>query len=61
MIADILNFKGKIIFDKNYPDGTLKKKLDIAKIKKLGWKPKISLRNGLIKTVDWYINKKDKL
>lgn len=61
MIADILNYKGKIIFDKNYPDGTLKKRLDITKIKKLGWKPKISLRNGLIKTVDWYINKKGKL
>jgi GDP-L-fucose synthase len=57
MIANILNYNGKIIFDKNYPDGTLKKRLDIAKIKKLGWKPKISLRNGLIKTVDWYINK----
>jgi GDP-L-fucose synthase len=57
LISNILDYKGKIVFDKNYPDGTLKKKLETTKIKKLGWKPKTSLKNGLTKTIDWYIKK----
>jgi len=57
LISNILDYKGKIVFDKNYPDGTLKKKLETTKIKKLGWKPTTSLKNGLTKTIDWYIKK----
>ena len=44
LIASIYKFKGKIIFDSSYPDGTFRKKIDSSKIKKLGWTPKISLK-----------------
>ena len=47
LISSIYRFKGKIIFDSNYPDGTFRKKLDSNKIKKLGWTPKITLKAGL--------------
>ena len=47
LIASIYKFKGKIIFDSSYPDGTFRKKIDSSKIKKLGWTPKISLKKGL--------------
>lgn len=53
-ISKVVDFKGKIIFDKKYPDGTPRKLLNISKIKKLGWKPKISLLNGIRKSVNDY-------
>ena len=47
LIKRIVEFKGKIKFNKNYPDGTLKRKLDTRLLDKLGWKNKISLKEGL--------------
>ena len=49
LIAKFINFKGKIIFDKNSPDGTFKKNLDSTKINRLGWFPKIKFYDGLKK------------
>lgn len=42
-----VKFEGKLIFDKNYPNGVLKKNLCTNLLKKLGWRPKISLEQGL--------------
>ena len=47
MIKKITNYSGKLKFNKNMPDGVKKKKLDISKLKKIGWKQKISLENGI--------------
>ena len=51
LISKLCNFKNKFIFDKSYPDGTLIKNLDSSKIRRLGWKPKIKLKNGLKKII----------
>jgi len=56
LISEIIGYKGKIIFDKSYPDGTPRKILDISRIKATGWKPVYSLREGLKKTIEWYIS-----
>ena len=61
LIARIIGYKGKIIFDKAYPDGTPRKILDISKIRKLGWKPIYNLNDGLKKTIDWYILNRNKV
>lgn len=53
-IAEIINYKGEIIWDKNKPDGTYKKQLDITKLEALGWTPKIKLKEGLIETIKNY-------
>ncbi len=50
-IAKITNYKGEILWDKSKPDGTPRKLLNIEKITKLGWKPKISLNDGIKKTI----------
>ena len=55
-ISLITNYKGEIIWDINKPDGTPQKKLNIDKIKSLGWKPSISLDEGLISTINEVIN-----
>ena len=47
IIKDKINFKGKIFFNKNYPNGVAKKDLNIDRMKKLGWKPNFSLNEGL--------------
>ena len=47
MISKFSNYNGIIKFDKRFPDGTYKKNLNSKIIKKLGWKPRINLKNGL--------------
>jgi GDP-L-fucose synthase len=47
LIKEITEFKGKIIFNKKYPDGVKERKLDLNLINKLGWKSKIRLKEGL--------------
>lgn len=49
LVSAIVGYKGKIVFDKSRPDGSPQKLLDVSKIKKLGWSPKIGLREGLAK------------
>ena len=46
-IAFYTKYKGQIIWDKNKPDGTYRKKLDISRIKSIGWEPKITLEKGI--------------
>jgi len=55
IIKKIVGFKGKISFDKDKPDGTPKKKLNISQISKLGFKPTVKLKEGLIKTYNDYL------
>ena len=57
-IAKISGFKGEIIWDSTKEDGTLRKLLDIQKITKLGWKPEVSLEQGIKTTIDWYLKNK---
>ena len=53
-LKKLFKYNGKIKFNTNFPDGTPRKLLNIKKINKLGWEPKISLETGLIKTMNWY-------
>lgn len=54
-IKKIVNYNGLIEYDKNKPDGMMRKFLNSDKIKNLGWKPKISLKTGLSKTYDNFL------
>ena len=50
LVADVVGYKGKIVYDTSRPDGTPRKLLDVSKIKNLGWTPKTQLRDGLART-----------
>jgi len=52
LIAKITGYKGRIYFDKNFPDGTIKKNLNSSRIRKLGWKPSIRLKDGISIVID---------
>jgi len=54
LVAELAGFKGEIAWDSTKPDGTPRKVLDVTKAKSLGWAPKISLRDGIASTIDWY-------
>ena len=54
-IKTVTGYKGKIIWDKTKPDGTPRKLLNINRLKKLGFKPKISLDKGLEMTYEWFL------
>jgi GDP-L-fucose synthase len=55
-ISDVVRFMGDIEWDTTKPNGTPRKVLNVDKIKALGWKPNISLREGIEKTYKWYKN-----
>jgi GDP-L-fucose synthase len=54
LVNDIVGFAGKIVFDTKMPDGMPQKLLDTSRMDKLGWKAKISLRDGITETYRWY-------
>jgi GDP-L-fucose synthase len=56
IIKNIIGYNGDIVWDTTYPNGTPRRFLNISKITDLGWKPKISLTDGLKSTIEWYLN-----
>ena len=54
VIKEIVGFEGTVKKDLSKPDGTPQKLLDITKLSSLGWKAKISLRDGIKQTYEWY-------
>lgn len=55
VVKKIVGYSGKIVWDTSKPDGTPKKQLDVSKLFKLGWQPKISLKEGIKKEYEWFI------
>lgn len=58
-IADVVGYDCDINWDTTKPNGTPRKVMNVDRIKALGWEPKISLREGIEKTYEWY--KKNKI
>ena len=58
-IAHKTDFKGKIFWDSSKPDGMLKKCLDVTKITEMGWKPEISLDQGIDMLIQEYNSRKN--
>lgn len=54
LIREVVGLKGEVVFNESKPDGAPRKLLDISKITKLGWSPKISLERGIRQTYQWY-------
>ena len=54
LINDAVGFKGRLVFDGSKPDGAPQKLLDSSRLRKIGWTPKIGLRQGIKQTYEWY-------
>lgn len=54
-VSDIVGYRGALLFDTSKPDGSPRKLLDVSRLQKLGWRPRVSLREGITKTYEWYL------
>jgi GDP-L-fucose synthase len=55
LIKKTIGFDGDLVFDTTKPDGTPQKLLDVARMAELGWKAKISLKEGVRRVYRWYL------
>lgn len=54
LVAEVVGYRGEIRWDRTKPDGTLRKIMDSSRMIQLGWHPRISIRQGLQQTYEWY-------
>jgi GDP-L-fucose synthase len=54
LIAEIVGFSGDILYDRSKPDGTARKLLNSSRLRALGWRPAITLRDGIARMYDWF-------
>ncbi|MDD1711427.1 MAG: GDP-L-fucose synthase [Methanoregulaceae archaeon] len=54
IVREAVGFDGKITWDLSKPDGTPRKLLNVSRLRKLGWEPRINLVEGIEKTYSWY-------
>lgn len=47
LVAEVVGYRGRVVLDPSRPDGTPRKLLDISRIRELGWRPRIDLRQGI--------------
>lgn len=57
LVRQVVYPEAKVIFDAGQPDGTPRKLLDTSKIRDLGWKPRIGLGEGIVRTYQWYLDR----
>jgi len=55
LTAEIVGFSGKIVTDSSKPDGTPRKLMSSERLHALGWRPRISLREGIATTYRWFL------
>ena len=55
LIGEVVGYKGRIVHDENFPDGTPQKLLDVTRMRQLGWQPRTSLRAGIEQTYRGYV------
>jgi GDP-L-fucose synthase len=59
LVARAIDYSGEIDFDVSRPDGTPRKLLDVTRLTRLGWRPQISLADGIRNTYEWYVQHHD--
>jgi len=61
LVAEVIGYEGKLVFDVTRPDGTPRKLLDSSKLFKMGWRPRTSLREGIELTYSEFAAGKDRI
>ncbi|MGP3990381.1 GDP-L-fucose synthase family protein [Streptomyces sp. 3N207] len=54
-VRDVVGYEGRVVWDASRPDGTPRKLLDVSRLFKLGFRPEISLRDGIAATYEWWL------
>jgi GDP-L-fucose synthase len=53
-VADAIGFQGTFVYDRSKPDGTPRKLMDSTRLLSMGWRPQISLSEGIASTYEWF-------
>ena len=56
IVKEIAAYEGSLVFNTEKPDGMPRKLLDVSRMREFAWRPKISLEEGIKRTLDWYIS-----
>ena len=56
LVRDVVGFEGALVQDTSKPDGTPRKLLDVSRLTSLGWRARISLRDGITQTYRWFLD-----
>jgi len=59
-VAEIVGYEGKVLWDTSKPDGAPRKLLDSSRFLSLGWRPTVSIDEGIRKTYQWYQRREQK-
>lgn len=57
-VKNIVGFKGKLVFNSEKPDGTMRKLTDVSKLNSLGWKHSVELAKGIKMVYEWFLSQK---
>jgi GDP-L-fucose synthase len=55
LVADVVGFSGEITFDRTKPDGTPRKLMSGARLKAMGWSPRVELADGVAGAYRWFL------
>jgi GDP-L-fucose synthase len=61
LMAKTVGFEGDLVFDASKPDGTMRKVMDVGRLKRLGWAYDVGLEHGLALTYAWFLAHLDEL
>ncbi|WP_108395430.1 GDP-L-fucose synthase [Devosia submarina] len=56
IVCELVGFKGELVHDLSKPDGTPRKLMSADKLRSMGWKPRIALKDGIAATYDWFLH-----
>ena len=59
MVAKVTRFEGRIATDPSKPDGTMRKLMDVSRLKSMGWQARIDLEDGIAETYRWFLDNAD--
>ena len=54
-IAEVTGFTGRLVFDTSKPDGTPRKLMDVSRLADMGWRARVTLRDGLHNAYQWFL------
>ncbi len=54
VVKRVVGFQGELVFDTTKPDGVFRKVMDVSRVAKMGWKPQVSLEQGVERAYEWF-------
>jgi GDP-L-fucose synthase len=58
LITEVVGWQGQFVFDPSKPDGMPRKLMDSSRLFEMGWRPRLSLREGYERTYAWYLEER---